>query len=231
MNYGYAPLAAGEPVPSLTPAEEPDRYCIQLYDLLARAVPLEGKRVIEVGSGRGGGCAWIHRRHRPAAIRGVDFSRKAVALCRRRHRARGLTFVRGDAERLPLRSGSVDAVVNVESSHCYGSRARFIAQVARVLRPGGHFLYTDFFDDAHLPMIEAMFADSGLATVEARDITANVVRAMELDTKRKRRAIRSTMPRVLAGAFEQFAGLKDSEIHTAFATRRITYRMWVLRKA
>jgi SAM-dependent methyltransferase len=38
---------------------------------------------------------------------------------------------------------SFDAVINVEASHCYPSLPRFLAEVARVLRPGGHFLYAD----------------------------------------------------------------------------------------
>ena len=39
---------------------------------------------------------------------------------------------------------SYDAVVNVEASHLYPDVPRFLAEVARVLRPGGHFLYADF---------------------------------------------------------------------------------------
>lgn len=230
MNYGYAPLVEGEPVPQLPPDRERDRTCVQLYDHLARAVPLAGKLVVEVGSGRGGGSAWIHATHNPRAMRGVDFSREAVALCRRRHRAKGLRFAQGDAENLPLGTAKVDAVVNVESSHCYGSRQRFFREVARVLKPGGHFLYADFFGSDELRDAQAWLREAGFEVVEARDITRNVTKAMELDHEWKRREIRRFMPGFLAGAFEQFAGLKDSEIHAAFRTRKMTYRSWVLRK-
>src|SRR5690606_32654417 len=112
MNYGYEPLGPGEHHTVLTEDEEPDRYCIQMYDHLASAVPLHGRRVIEVGSGRGGGSSWVHQRYSPRKTRGVDFSAKAVALCRRRHHHSGLSFVRGDAEQLPFRDATVHAVLN-----------------------------------------------------------------------------------------------------------------------
>jgi ubiquinone/menaquinone biosynthesis C-methylase UbiE len=46
-------------------------------------------------------------------------------------------LVHGDAENLPFPQVSFDAVINVESAHCYGSIERFLAEVHRVLRPGG----------------------------------------------------------------------------------------------
>ena len=50
----------------------------------------------------------------------------------------------GNAESLPFADESFDAVINVEASHGYPDFPRFLAEVARVLRPGGHFLYADF---------------------------------------------------------------------------------------
>ena len=38
----------------------------------------------------------------------------------------------------------LDVVLNVESSHCYGSMPRFLAEVRRVLEPRGYFLHADF---------------------------------------------------------------------------------------
>ena len=49
----------------------------------------------------------------------------------------------GNAEKLPFADQSFDAVINVEASHCYPRFPQFLDEVARVLRPGGHFLYTD----------------------------------------------------------------------------------------
>jgi ubiquinone/menaquinone biosynthesis C-methylase UbiE len=55
-----------------------------------------------------------------------------------------LDFVRGDAQNLHFPDQSFDAVINVEASHIYPNLERFLGEVARVLRPGGHFLYADF---------------------------------------------------------------------------------------
>ena len=57
----------------------------------------------------------------------------------------------GDAESLPFGDEMFDAVVNVESSHCYGSTPAFLAQVKRVLRCGGHFLFADLLDRSEDP--------------------------------------------------------------------------------
>jgi SAM-dependent methyltransferase len=72
---------------------------------------------------------------------GVDVSSQAVAFCRQRHDVPGLLFEVGDAGHLAFGPASFDAVPNIESSHCYGDSAAFLAEVRRVLRPDGYFLY------------------------------------------------------------------------------------------
>ena len=139
MNYGYRSPTGGEtrPQPVLDAADEPDRACIQLYDLVAGAVPLAGCDVLEVGCGRGGGAAYVARYLKPRRMVAIDLSPRAVALCRARFALPALSFEVGDAERLPFGDASFDAVLNVESSHCYGHLAAFLGEVRRVLRPGG----------------------------------------------------------------------------------------------
>ena len=96
---------------------------------------------------------------------GVDFSDKAVNLCKKYYCVDGLSFVPGDAEHLPFDDDSFDAVVNVESSHCYGSMATFLAQVKRVLKPGGHFLFADFRTREQIDEQLADFHDKGYGGV------------------------------------------------------------------
>jgi ubiquinone/menaquinone biosynthesis C-methylase UbiE len=54
-----------------------------------------------------------------------------------------MDFVHGDAQSLPFADESFDVVINIEASHGYPDFPRFLAEVARVLRPGGRFLYAD----------------------------------------------------------------------------------------
>src|SRR5205809_106333 len=58
MNYGYVPdeKEAGLELPE---KEEIHRYSLQLYHYLAVKIPLDGKKMLEVGSGRGGGSRYI----------------------------------------------------------------------------------------------------------------------------------------------------------------------------
>src|SRR5262245_37040444 len=73
MNYGYAPLAGEYPL-ALEPADEPNRYSAQLYHYIASRTALVGLEVLEVGSGRGGGAAFVKRYLGPRKLTGVDFS-------------------------------------------------------------------------------------------------------------------------------------------------------------
>ena len=57
MNYGYIYSDPNAPEIILAPEEEGERYSAQLYHRVAGAVNIEGKDVLEVGSGRGGGAA------------------------------------------------------------------------------------------------------------------------------------------------------------------------------
>jgi ubiquinone/menaquinone biosynthesis C-methylase UbiE len=227
MNYGFA----GSPALGLEPEDEEDRYCAQLYHTVASAVPLADKDVLEVGSGRGGGAAFVARYFKPTSMLGVDYSARAVTFCRKRHSAEKLRFEAGDAENLPVPNGSVDAVLNVESSHCYGSMPGFLAEVSRVLRPSGHFLHADFRAADELDTWEQQLKDSRLEIIETEDITDRVVAAMDADHDRKARLISGIFQRWLVPSFREFAGLRGSQIYNAFSARSVVYRRYLLRKA
>src|SRR5260221_489258 len=143
MNYGYAMLPGDTPSLAVDP-KLPEHLALQLYMRLAVALQsdgclkLSGCEVLEIGSGRGGGAAHVARHFRPRRFVALDVSVEATALARRLHGAdSGVEFVHGDAENLPFAKASFDVVINVESAHCYGSIDRFLAEVHRVLRPGG----------------------------------------------------------------------------------------------
>jgi ubiquinone/menaquinone biosynthesis C-methylase UbiE len=230
MNYGYVDLDPdARPLP-LSEEDAPNRYCIQLYHHVAGAVDLTGKDVLEVGSGRGGGASWISRHLGPRSMTGVDFSDKAVAFSNHHYATDILSFRTGDALELPLPDASIDAVVNVESSHCYVSMERFLAEVRRVLRPGGWFLYTDHRPHDHVDAWRAQLAASGLEIVRETDITANVVRALELDSDRKERLIDEKIPRILRHQIEEFAATVGSQAYESFRTRDGIYLSFVLQK-
>ena len=229
MNYGYAADGTGQGGVTLQPEDEVHRYPIQLYHAVAGAIDLTGKDVLEVGSGRGGGASYVTRYLKPKSYLGIDISPRAVAMCQRRHVVPGLSFRQGDAENLPVPDASVDAVVNVESSHGYGSFPRFLSEVRRVLRPGGHFLYTDHRGPHQLEEWSQAFAESGMTIVEEEDITAKVVHALDLEDARKQALIDRKSPRILKDALREFAATRGSKAYERFQDGRTIYRRYVLR--
>lgn len=230
MNYGYAAIPEGAPL-TLDPTDEAERYGLQLYHYVASPLVLEGLHVLEVGCGRGGGAAWLHRTKRPAAMTGVDFSAEAIALCKQRYTGEGLTFLTGDAEALQLPSASFDVVINVESSHCYGSMPAFLREVHRVLKPGGHFLCADFRDDDKVEQWRAQLRDSGLELVKETHITPNVLTALDADDARKLALMEKLIPKHLFKSFRDFAAVKGSLVYEHFRHGRMLYYAFVLRKA
>jgi len=231
MNYGYAEL---DPVENSLPPDDDEenvnRYAIQLYQHVTAPIDLNGKDVAEIGSGRGGGAAYISRNRKPKSMVGIDISKNAVDFCNKYYANDVLSFSRGDAEHIPLGDDSVDAVINVESSHCYGSITQFFKEVNRVLRPARHFLFTDHRDQDQMPNLRRQLEKAGFETVSETDITANVVRALELDNDRKQELIRSACPRFLRKEAGEFAALVGTRAYESFRLRESLYFRFVLSK-
>ncbi|HEY5821816.1 MAG TPA: class I SAM-dependent methyltransferase [Propionibacteriaceae bacterium] len=224
MNYGYL---STDPV-ALDARDEPDRLCIQLYLEVLAGTPLTGRDLLEVGSGRGGGSAYLHRANSPRSTTGLDFSRQAVRLSERDRSAPGLRFVPGDAQALPFPEASFDVVVNVESSHCYDSMPTFLAEVARVLRPGGVFCFADFRPVSRVEQLAAELRGNGLTFIDEDDLTAGVVAALRQDDDRKRALIETLIPRLFRRPFRRFAGITGTRTFDAFADGTLRYRRALL---
>jgi SAM-dependent methyltransferase len=228
MNYGYADHDGSKL--QLAEADEASRHWIQLYDHVAGPIDLAGRHVLEVGSGRGGGSSFLTRYRRPARMVGMDLSKNAVEFSRATHRLNGLEFKVGDAEALPFDTNAFDAVINVESSHCYPSFPQFVSEVQRVLKPGGHFLYADFRQAQEVDAWRDILQKSGLAVVRETDITANVLTALDRDNDRKLALIDELIPGFLRRSFLDFAAVRGSSVFEAFRSGRLVYRSFILRK-
>jgi ubiquinone/menaquinone biosynthesis C-methylase UbiE len=222
MNYGYATSerddASGEALAQ------------RLYHYVASVADLTGKSILEVGAGRGGGLAHVKQSLSLKTAFGVDLSPQAVALSRKRFEyIPGLTFLQGDAERLPFGDESFDAVLNVESSHCYPSRAKFFQEARRVLVPGGYFLYTDFFDPETAKAVRGWLAQTPFTILEEEDITENILLALRLDEARKLALIEKT-PSWMQPSFHNFAATTQSGNYKLLANRERLYVRFALQK-
>jgi SAM-dependent methyltransferase len=228
LNYAFeeeppmrVPLAAGD---------EPNRACIQLYHHVAAQAELAGRNVLEVSCGHGGGASYLMRTFRPRNYTGLDLNRSGIAFCAERHRLPGLTFVLGDAEHLPFASESFDAVINVEASHCYPSFPRFLAEVTRVLRPGGRFHYADFRFASMISEWDAAFSSAPLRLRHSRPINAEVLRGLNLNSARSLALITRHLPAFLHGLGRDFAGVAGSRVYTACEQGTLSYRSYLFEK-
>ncbi len=227
MNYGFAPLD-DQHIPLLE-QDEPNRVYIQLYQRVAGAVDLAGRRVLEMSCGRGGGASYLSRTFKPRSYLGIDRSPMAVIFCRRRHARDGLQFACGDALNIPVADDSVDAVVNIEASIDYPDFPRFLAEVSRILRPGGHLLYADFRRSEHCAAWRRQLGSTDLTIADEEDITANVVRGLERNSAYSLSLVRRHMPLLFKPLFREFTGAQGSFIHRSLASGKQRYLRFVLR--
>lgn len=105
-----------------------------------------GSRVLDVASGRGR-TARLLASEFGAEVTGVDLSEQSVEAARAQADAAGLAgrlrFVHGDAAALPLPSAAFDAVF-CECALClFANKAHAVAEMRRVLRPGGVVAISD----------------------------------------------------------------------------------------
>jgi SAM-dependent methyltransferase/acyl carrier protein len=175
LNYGYLPLAGiDDEAEHEVPEGVPNPSSIRLAFELIGGTDLTNRRVLDVGCGRGG-TVRLMAEHCGAIASGVDLSPEAIAFCRRTHRHPQVAFEVGDAEHLPFEAGTFDIVTNVESSHTYPNLRSFYAEVARVLKTGGIFLYTDLLPVARWMEVRALLGPLGLTIRGDRHITPNVL--------------------------------------------------------
>jgi ubiquinone/menaquinone biosynthesis C-methylase UbiE len=78
---------------------------------------------------------------------GVDISISMLETARRDNPGRHLSFIQGDATRLPLASAAFDSVFMLGGIHHVSDRRALFAEVARILKPGGWFYFREPVSD------------------------------------------------------------------------------------
>jgi SAM-dependent methyltransferase len=103
--------------------------------LVAAVVAAQPKRILEVGCGWGELAQWLAR-DTGAEVVAVDLSPRMVALARER----GVEARVADVQELPFEDGAFDVVVAAWMLYHVPELDRGIAELARVLRPGGRLV-------------------------------------------------------------------------------------------
>jgi ubiquinone/menaquinone biosynthesis C-methylase UbiE len=226
MNYGFS----NHHELNLEDEDEFNRYPIQLYDYIASYMDIKDLDVLEVGSGRGGGAEYISRSFKPKSYKGLDLNKNAVKFCNKFHSHKGLSFKQGNALDLPFADSSFDVVINVESSHRYPDVDKFLKEIHRVLRPQGHFLFTDFRDDYLLDHLQNQLSNSKMNIKKKELITPYIVKALELDYDRRKMLIKRLTPGIFRPIANDFAGIKGTRMYEWFKSGRVEYLYYVMQK-
>jgi phthiocerol/phenolphthiocerol synthesis type-I polyketide synthase E len=221
LNYGY--VADGSPQYAVVKLPEHclNRNSAKLVLELVGDCPIDGRHVLDVGCGRGGTVQALATFFAPSAVVGVDLSSVAIAFCRRAHHHAGVDFKEGDAEQLPFADASFDVVTNVESSSCYPDLFRFYREVRRVLRPRGHFLYTDCLPVERFSEAIAYLQESGLRLEHNRDVTRNVLRSCDEIAQARLQAYNTED----IGLLTTFLGAPGSQYYEDMRTGKWQYRI------
>jgi SAM-dependent methyltransferase len=164
-------------------------------DRIARELGVgPGQSFADLGCGRGGPGLWVARTT-GADLVGIDVATAALSHAAERAARWGLDkqarFQEGEFAATGLPAGSMDAVMSIDALFFAPDKAAAAREIARVLRPGGGFIFTSWdctgalrerppqVDD-HRPLLEA----AGFA-VEAYEETT--------DWERRHRAIAEGM--------------------------------------
>jgi SAM-dependent methyltransferase len=114
----------------------------------------EGETVLDLGSGGGIDVILSGKRVGSSGIAyGLDMTEEMLALARRNAEeagARNVHFLRGVIEQIPLPAESVDVVISNCVINLSVDKAAVIAEVARVLRPGGRVGISDIVAEDRL---------------------------------------------------------------------------------
>ena len=119
-----------------------------------------GDRVLEVSVGTGTNLPLIDRRMKGSGtIVGLDISRGMLAYCERRMRGRvSFELVEGEAAHLPFADGAFDAVFHHGGLAEFGDRGAAIAEMFRVVKPGGRVVVCDVGvpDDGRVSLVNRL---------------------------------------------------------------------------
>jgi len=129
------------------------------YQSVMKQLPdLNGKRVLEIGAGRGDFSIWLAQKYKTAEIIGTDFSHSAIEIAKSKidESLPNLSFLVENAESLSFANESFDYIISCETmEHVFHPQA-MTNEMCRVLKKGAGFILTteNYFNAIYLMWIK-----------------------------------------------------------------------------
>lgn len=115
--------------------------------LLEAGKVADGQRLLDVGCGFGGTIQQINAGHSDMQLTGLNIDPRQLAAAEAQTEAahgNRIDWVEADACQIPFEDNTFDRVLAVECIFHFPSREDFLAEAARVLKPGGYLAVSDF---------------------------------------------------------------------------------------
>jgi arsenite methyltransferase len=153
--YNIATVAQGYKPSELTAIPEGANLGLGCGDPTADADLQPGQTVLDLGSGAGIDCFLAARRvGTQGHVIGVDMTDDMLAKARENARRGGFSnveFRKGEIEKLPVESGTVDRIISNCVINLAPDKRPVFAEAYRVLKPGGSFTVSDIVSFGDVP--------------------------------------------------------------------------------
>lgn len=184
-------------------------------DVLSAMVPLAGQRIIELGCGAAALARALLARFPDSQVTGVEVDARQHAKNLASPQSR-LHFVAGVAQDIPGADAAFDLALMLKSLHHVPMAAmnQALAEVARVVRPGGHFYVSEPIYDGPLNDVIKVYNDEGAVRAAAQAAIDAALRTGIWTQQTQRRFS-------VARRFADFAEFERRMIQQTYADHRL----------
>lgn len=161
LHWGYWPDGAKADVSIAGYVRAMDELTRRHFE---QAGVASGQRIADVGCGLGGTIGLLNESFDALDLVGLNIDERQLERARENVTPRPgsqnrIEFVHGDACSLPFADRSLDVVLSVECIFHFASKERYLAEVKRVLKPGGRLVVSDFVARPWaLPLVIGLFS-------------------------------------------------------------------------